>query len=148
MESQSSPQGQTAAVRGDAIDSAILQGVRVLLVEDYLINVKMAQRFMHKWGIVVDAAENGQIAINKFQTGQYDLVLMDLEMPIMDGYTATEAIRGLNAVVPILALTASAPFSNEDRAYAVGMTDYVSKPFNPGELFEKIALYSNRLPNA
>ena len=121
-----------------------LAGVRVLLVEDYPINVKMALRFMEPWGIETDVAGNGQVAIEKAISQVYDLILMDLEMPVMDGYMATEAIRHHHPTLPILALTASAPFSNQDRAFAVGMNDYIIKPIKPDELFQKIARYSYR----
>lgn len=124
--------------------STALQGVRVLLVDDYPINLKMAQRCMQKWGMEVDVAENGAVAVERCSVGQYDLILMDLEMPVMDGYIATQIIRTFNVVVPILALTASAPFSNENRAFAVGMTDYVTKPFSPNELLQKLVQYSQK----
>ncbi|MGF7216307.1 CheY-like chemotaxis protein [Spirosoma lacussanchae] len=140
VDSLSSSQKPTPA---DGSDQP-LAGIRLLLVDDYPINLKMAQRFMQKWGILVDTAENGQIAIDKFSAGTYDIVLMDLEMPVLDGYLATEAIRRLNPIVPVLALTGSAPFSNQDRAFAIGMNDYVTKPFNPDDLFEKIARYTQR----
>jgi CheY-like chemotaxis protein len=69
---------------------------------------------------------------------------MDIQMPIMDGYTATQKIREKDANIPIIALTASANFNNQDKAFTVGMNDYVTKPFNPSELFQKIAKYSTR----
>jgi len=128
----------------DAVDEKTLKGLRVLLVEDYPVNVKVAIKFLTKWGIDVQTAENGQIAVNKCLDGQYDLILMDLQMPIMDGYTAAQEIRKTNTTVPIIALTASATFSNKDRATQVGMNDYVTKPFNPQDLFSKIAKYSQR----
>lgn len=121
-----------------------LVGVRVLIVEDYPINVKMALRYMDQWGVETDVAENGQEAVDKALTQAYDLILMDLDMPVMDGYAATEVIRHRHPTLPILALTASAPFNNQDRAFAVGMTDYVVKPVKPNELFQKIARYASR----
>ena len=66
---------------------------------------------------------------------------MDIQMPIMDGYTAISEIRKIDANVPIIALTASATLNNQDRAFTVGMNDYVTKPFNPKELFNKIAKF-------
>lgn len=128
----------------DAVDDKTLKGLRVLLVEDYPVNVKVALKFLNKWGIDVDTAENGLVGVNKCRDGQFDLVLMDLQMPVMDGYTAAAEIRKMNASIPIIALTASATFSNRDRAVLVGMDDYVTKPFNPKDLFNKIAKYSQR----
>ncbi|GAB4018536.1 hypothetical protein GCM10028808_53420 [Spirosoma migulaei] len=131
----------------DAVDDKTLKGLRVLLVEDYPVNVKVALKFLNKWGIEVDTAENGLIGVNKCRDTQFDLVLMDLQMPVMDGYTAAAEIRKMNATIPIIALTASATFSNRDRAVLVGMDDYVTKPFNPKDLFNKIAKYSQRQVN-
>lgn len=131
----------------DAVDDKTLKGLRVLLVEDYPVNVKVALKFLNKWGIDVDTAENGLVGVNKCRDTQFDLVLMDLQMPVMDGYTAAAEIRKMNASIPIIALTASATFSNRDRAVLVGMDDYVTKPFNPKDLFNKIAKYSQRQVN-
>lgn len=128
----------------DSVDEKTLKGLRVLLVEDYPVNVKVALKFLNKWGIEVDTAENGQIGVDKCHSNRYDLILMDLQMPVMDGYTAASEIRKTNPTIPIIALTASATFSNRDRAVIVGMDDYVTKPFNPKDLFNKIAKYSQR----
>jgi signal transduction histidine kinase len=121
-----------------------LKGVKVLLVEDYPINIKVATKFLERWQIEIEVAENGLIATEKFEKGRYDVILMDIQMPVMDGYTAAEKIRAIDADIPIIALTASATFTNQDRAFTVGMNDYVTKPFNPKELFQKIAKYSFR----
>lgn len=128
----------------DTVDNKTLKGLKVLLVEDYPVNVKVAMKFLTMWGIDVETAENGLIGVNKYRDGQFDLVLMDLQMPEMDGYTAAYEISKLDPDVPIIALTASATFSNQDRAVKVGMVDYVTKPFNPKDLFYKIAKYSQR----
>lgn len=128
----------------DLLNEDTLKGVRVLLVEDYPINIKVATKFLERWQIKVEIAENGLIATEKFEKRRYDVILMDIQMPVMDGYTAAEKIRAIDAEVPIIALTASATFTNQDRAFLVGMTDYVTKPFNPKELFQKIAKYSFR----
>ncbi|GAA4405061.1 hypothetical protein GCM10023187_23110 [Nibrella viscosa] len=130
----------------DTLNEQTLKGVKILLVEDYPVNVNVALKFLGKWGIEVDVAENGLIGLEKFLAGRYDLVLMDLQMPIMDGYTATEKIREAGSQTPIIALTASATYSNKDRAISAGINDYVTKPFNPKELFQKIAKYTRRVP--
>lgn len=119
-----------------------LIGVKVLLVEDYPMNIKIATKFLERWKIIVDVAENGEIALEKYQIGKYDLILMDIQMPIMDGYKATEEIRKIDANIPIIALTASATLDNHDKAFIVGMNDYITKPFNPNELFQKIVKFN------
>ncbi|KAA9357661.1 ATP-binding protein [Larkinella humicola] len=134
-----------AYVLPDAINDQTLKGVRVLLVEDYPVNVKVALKFLSRWGVLVDVAENGQIGVEKFLAGSYDLILMDLQMPVMDGYTSTQHIRETDAKIPVIALTASATYSNRDRAIHAGINDYVTKPFNPNDLFQKIAKYCQRL---
>jgi signal transduction histidine kinase/ActR/RegA family two-component response regulator len=123
-----------------------LQGTRILIAEDNQINVILARQFMKQWHIDCDVAENGEIALLLVQTNDYDMILMDLQMPEMDGYQTTEAIRNLPDAkyqkLPIIALTASAMLDIKDRAFTVGMNDYISKPFNPNELYKKIASYS------
>ncbi|MEO6521057.1 MAG: PAS domain S-box protein [Mucilaginibacter sp.] len=124
-----------------------LKGTRVLMAEDNQINVLLAKQFLKQWDVECDVAENGVLAVQLARTNDYDVVLMDLQMPDMDGYTATEEIRKLEPAsrykkLPIIALTASAMLDNKDRAFIVGMDDYVSKPFSPDELYRKIAHYS------
>ncbi len=128
----------------ELLNENTLKGVRVLLVEDYPMNIKVATKFLERWQIVIDVAENGQIALDKYERGKYDVILMDIQMPVLDGYTATARIRETDTDIPIIALTASATLNNQDRAFLVGMNDYVTKPFNPNELFQKIAKYSYR----
>lgn len=122
-----------------------LSGFRVLIAEDNEINTFVLRKFMEKWDLTADYAVNGLEALEKAKTGSYDLVLMDLQMPEMDGYEATRQIRAIGTKafsnLPIVALTASAMIEIQDKAYAVGMNDYVSKPFNPDELYQKIARY-------
>jgi PAS domain S-box-containing protein len=129
-----------------------LKGTRILLAEDNQINVLLAKQFLKQWDVECDVAENGAIAVQLAKTNNYDMVLMDLQMPEMDGYTATEEIRKLEPVeryknLPIIALTASAMLDNKDRAFVVGMDDYVSKPFNPADLYKKIAYYKQLSAN-
>lgn len=124
-----------------------LSGTKVLLVEDNKINQLIANRFLKKWDINYDVADNGAIALEKVQSNDYDVVLMDLQMPTMDGYTATAKIRNLKGnkyqELPIIALTASAMLEERNRVYTVGMNDYVTKPFNPIELYSAINKYIN-----
>ncbi|RDC64920.1 PAS domain S-box protein [Adhaeribacter pallidiroseus] len=122
-----------------------LEHVRLLLVEDNEINQFIALQFLEKWGIRTDCALNGQEAVEMVQQQTYDVILMDLQMPVMDGFEATQRIRALdgkNATVPIIALTASAMLDVQNKALQLGMNEYVSKPFNPNELYLKIAKYT------
>ena len=119
--------------------------MRLLLVEDNEINQLVAARFLEKWGITPDYALNGKLAIEMVQQQDYDIILMDLQMPEMDGYEATKIIRSLggrSAHIPIIALTASALIDVRDKVLELGMNDYVTKPFNPNELYVKIAKYT------
>ena len=115
-----------------------LNGLRVLLAEDNKMNVLVAEKFLTRWNAVTDVAENGAVAVEKARDGQYGVILMDLQMPVMDGYEATRTIRTFNADIPILAVSASAMFDIQVQAFEAGMNDYVTKPFNPNELYQKI----------
>jgi signal transduction histidine kinase/CheY-like chemotaxis protein len=119
-----------------------LHGIRVLLVEDVEFNVMVAEKMLHSWNARVDVAENGLAGVGKVKLNEYDIILMDLQMPIMDGYSATTAIREFNTTVPIIALTASASADIQSKAFEKGMNDYVSKPFNPQDLFSMIYKYT------
>ena len=115
-----------------------LSGTNILVVEDLAFNVLFARHLLQGWKINVDVAENGEVAVQKLRQRSYDLVLMDLEMPVMDGYEAAKAVRKFDTFTPIIALTASATADIKAMALACGMQDYVSKPFNPKELFAKL----------
>jgi CheY-like chemotaxis protein len=118
-----------------------LGGLYVLLVEDNLINVKIADKILKQWNVKIDVAENGLIAIEKYKLNTYDLILMDLSMPVMDGYEATKIIRSMGATIPIIALTASSSYDDLERIIVIGMNEYVIKPFNPNELYLKLKKY-------
>ncbi len=126
-----------------------LKGVHVLLAEDNRINVVLAKQFLKQWEIEYDVAENGKIALEMVQLKPYHLVLMDLQMPEMDGYTATIEIRKLEGEryqkLPIIALTASAMNEIRESVLNIGMNDSVTKPFNPDELYSKIDHYKSCL---
>lgn len=128
---------------------ANLQHVRLLLVEDNEVNQLVASKFLSKWGVRFDYANNGLVAVEKIKNNPYDIVLMDLQMPEMDGYEATKIIRSLDGTyyreLPIVALTASAMLDVQDKLFTVGMTDYLSKPFNPNELYNKISKYAKKV---
>lgn len=121
-----------------------LKGRLILLIEDNPINVLVARRFLENWGIDCDNADDGQQGLDMVTQKDYDLVLMDIQMPVMDGYQCTAAIReigGKYSTLPIIALTASALLDKRDKILASGINDYVSKPFNPDELYDKISSY-------
>ncbi|MBB5637126.1 PAS domain S-box-containing protein [Pedobacter cryoconitis] len=123
-----------------------LKGTKILIAEDNEINVMLIRQFMKLWDIKCDFVENGLLALEQVQLKKYDIVFMDLQMPEMDGYEAAAAIRALKGnkfkLLPIIALTASAMLDIQHKAFEAGMTDYISKPFKPEELYEKIELYS------
>ncbi|MEQ6121540.1 response regulator [Reichenbachiella sp. MALMAid0571] len=117
-----------------------LAGKNVLLVEDNPVNVMVAKRFLSKWKINVDVAENGREAIEKTASSKYDLILMDLQMPVMDGYDASSELRKQGLKTPIVALTASVMLDVGDKVFSCGMNDYITKPFDPDDLYNKIKL--------
>jgi len=128
----------------DDYEEENLEGLQVLLVEDNLINIKIAQKIMGQWNVDVDLAENGLIGVEKSRKKKYDVILMDLSMPVMDGYEATTIIRETDKLIPIIALTASASFGYLDRALQIGINEYLIKPFNPKELNMKLKKYFDR----
>lgn len=119
-----------------------LKGIRILLVEDNLINTKVALKILSQWGVTeVDTAFNGQIATEMYEVNKYDVILMDLAMPIMDGYEATSIIRNSDVSIPIIALTASTSNDYLEKAMSIGFNEYIVKPFNPMELNLKLKKY-------
>lgn len=120
-----------------------LSGIRILLVEDNKVNQKVANKFLTKWDARVDIADNGQDALHLLEINAYDIVLMDLLMPVMDGYEAIRKIRKLSKHkdLPVIALTASAMSHEREKAFEAGVNDYICKPFVPSELYNKIAKY-------
>jgi two-component system, sensor histidine kinase and response regulator len=118
---------------------AALKGARVLLAEDNAVNQLLARRLLEKLGAIVTIAENGEAAIEALAAQRFDAVLMDCQMPVMDGFAATRRIRdgaaGLEAAtVPIIALTAHALSGHRDECLAAGMNDYLTKPIDAGAL--------------
>jgi len=115
--------------------------VRILLVEDNIVNQKLAMRLLEKMGYRSDGVGNGREAVKALETDTYDLVLMDVQMPEMDGYEATRVIRNpqskvRNHEVPIIAMTANAMRGDRERCLEAGMDDYISKPIQPQKLIE------------
>jgi PAS domain S-box-containing protein len=117
------------------------RNIRILLVEDNVVNQKVATKILDRAGYHVDLAENGQEALEKAVAVPYDLVLMDCQMPLMDGYQSTIKIRQLNsanAEIPIIAMTAHAMVGDRDKCLAAGMNDYIAKPVDPAQLLSLI----------
>jgi CheY-like chemotaxis protein len=116
--------------------------IRILLAEDNAVNQTLAVRLLEKRGYSVTVAPNGQAAVEAFQTGGFELVLMDIQMPGMDGFEATTAIREreklIGGHIPIVAMTAHALVGDQERCIASGMDGYVSKPIRTSELFAVI----------
>jgi PAS domain S-box-containing protein len=119
---------------------AAIKGSRILLVEDNDLNQEVATELLCDAGFVVDLARNGEIALEMIRTGDYGMVLMDMQMPVMDGLTATREIRGDVRFrdLPVVAMTANASRKDRDRCLAAGMNDHVSKPIEPEMLWKAL----------
>lgn len=119
----------------------ILKDKQILLVEDNDINQLVAKDILEKAGIQVSIANNGEEAIKHVRANKFDAVLMDVQMPIMDGYKATEILRKtyLSSELPIIAMTANALNGDREKSIEAGMNDYISKPIDPEILFETLA---------
>jgi signal transduction histidine kinase/CheY-like chemotaxis protein len=124
-------------------ESKPLSGISILLVEDNEINILVARTFLERWGAIIEVAHNGQEALNKVDPEKHKLVLMDMHMPVMDGYDATHRIREKGITIPIVALTASLPREVDTRLKDSGINDIVVKPFVPEELFRIVLHYTN-----
>lgn len=118
---------------------APMPGVRVLIAEDNKVNMTIAKKFLTKWGVQVGEAVNGREAVEKFRKGNYDLMLIDLEMPEMDGPTALKEIRRFNDSIPAMAFTAAVYDNMQNDLLKKGFVDYIHKPFRPEDLHHKIA---------
>ncbi len=128
-----------------------LNGIKVLLAEDNLINQKVATRILEKAGVQVVIAGDGLEVIERLKTESPQLILMDIQMPVMDGLETTRMIRREvqgGRKIPIIAMTAHAMKGDRDRCLAAGMNDYISKPINKDELLTKIVLYKDGLSQA
>ncbi len=137
------PEVSTNGSQGKIEGSSLLKGVKILLAEDNVVNQKVMTRFLERWEVEMKVVNNGKEALDAIQECNFDVVLMDLQMPEMDGYEATEKIRKLDdpykRKVPIIALTAAALKEVREHVYAAGMNDFVTKPFNPADLEQKLA---------
>ena len=122
-----------------------LDGMRILIAEDNAVNAMVLTRFLTKWGVSYDVAKNGQLAIDKLERNEYDVVLMDLHMPVLGGREATKIIRDSSKhfnSIPIIALTADAILDAENTILKEGFNDCILKPFNPDNLFNAIEVFN------
>jgi PAS domain S-box-containing protein len=132
------------------INSKSVKGLRILLVEDNDINRLYASSILKNWDCYFETAENGFVAIQKLKNQEFDIVLMDIQMPVMDGFEATKAIRNerfKNSKVPIIAITANVTKKDMDKCLAAGMNDYIVKPFTPDDLLILLKRYSKQIEN-
>jgi CheY-like chemotaxis protein len=117
--------------------------LNTLLAEDSAVNQRLAIALLEKWGHEVTVAGTGKAAVEKWQEGRFDVILMDIQMPEMDGHDATRAIRDLEAGtdqhIPIIAMTAHALKGDKEKCLAVGMDSYISKPIRAPLLYDKLA---------
>jgi signal transduction histidine kinase/CheY-like chemotaxis protein len=120
-----------------------LTNKKVLLVDDNLINIMVGKQILEKEKLIVEVANDGLSALNKVKKQDFDIILMDIQMPIMDGYEATSAIRKFNNKTPILALSANVFIEIKDKIDACGMNGFIFKPFTPKELINQVKKFTS-----
>jgi PAS domain S-box/diguanylate cyclase (GGDEF) domain len=142
---------ETAPV-GDLIEPGLWRPVslfksqRVLVVEDNPVNQQVVQSQLEQMGLGVELANDGAEGVERVRQGGVDLVLMDIQMPVMDGYEATKAIRSFNQDIPVVALTAAALIEDRDKALNAGMNDHLGKPFSGQQLFKMLEQWLELAP--
>lgn len=124
-------------------EPSALSAIKVLIVEDNIVNQKVTSAMLNHFGIVPDIAENGQIAVDMAKSAEYDVILMDCQMPVMNGFDATRGIRALvngqtSNTVPVLAMTANTSADAREQCYESGMNDIIPKPVELDTLSEKL----------
>ena len=144
-------QGLRAELRDEALHShrAVVAGSRILLVEDNPINQELASDILGQAGVVLRMAGNGQEALDWLERETFDLVLMDCQMPVMDGYAATRELRERPQwrELPVIAMTANAMVGDREKVLAAGMNDHIAKPIKVDELFATIARWIRKAPD-
>ena len=124
------------------LDPGMLKNKRILMVEDNPLNRLVARTVLKSYGVIVTEANNGQEAIDLLKSNSFDLILMDVQMPVMDGLQATSIIRAdISLDIPIIALTANALKGEQDRCIDAGMNDFVTKPFEESTLVQTLLKY-------
>jgi PAS domain S-box-containing protein len=125
-------------------DDLVFKRKKALLVEDNKINQKVSKKILEKKGFIVEIAENGEKAVAAIKKNEYDVILMDVQMPVMDGLSATRKIRSdkkISKNIPIIAMTANAMKGDREKCLAAGMNDYLSKPVNTAKLYGMLYKY-------
>jgi signal transduction histidine kinase len=118
-----------------------LKGLRVLIAEDSAVNMMIARKFLQRWDVQIVEATNGRKALEQFGQNEFDVLLIDLDMPMMDGYEAVAEIRKNNKSIPAIAFTAAVIPNMKETLTQKGFTDFLQKPFRPEDLHKKIAHY-------
>ncbi len=126
----------------EEVNSKNLHGIKILVAEDNKINRMVLLTFLKKWNVRFTETVNGLHALEEYRKDTYDLVLMDLEMPEMDGYTAIKEIRKVDSAIPVIAFTAALYDNMATDLKSKGFDDYLHKPFNPKDLYNKISKYA------
>ncbi|MFZ1527853.1 MAG: ATP-binding protein [Ferruginibacter sp.] len=135
---------QKNSLPASAANSSSLKTLKVLAAEDNKMNQLLLTMLLEQWKINVDIVENGELVLEKLATGDYDLVLMDIQMPLMDGYTAVKKIRSeLKSNIPVVAMTANVLPGEKEKCLEAGMNGYISKPINEPELYSLMVFHSN-----
>ena len=134
-------QEPTSLPENSTVSDSVLIGKKILLVEDNTMNQFFAQKLLEGWGIKVDIANNGKEGVEMFGRKHYDCILMDIQMPEMDGFQATKIIRQENKYIPIIALTALSVEEESDNFKSAGMNDYITKPFEAEYLKKRLIEY-------
>jgi len=129
---------ETGSYNQEANTSTDLSKVRILVAEDNTINQFVLKKILAKWNIQPDITSNGKEAVDAFCSGNYDLVMLDLQMPVMDGIEAAREIRKRDKSIPIIAVTAAVLNENRKEVFEAGMNDFIGKPFKPEQLREMI----------
>lgn len=129
---------------GGRFEQATEKQIRILIAEDNATNRSLMTYMLQQWGLDFDIVDNGNLVIEALEKQHYSLVLMDIQMPVMDGYTATRTIRqNLLSSIPIIAMTAHAMAGEREKCLSMGMNEYISKPIREKQLFDMIARFCN-----
>jgi len=139
--------GKVQALPSDALTTT-LTPLRILVAEDHAVNQTVVLRMLERAGHTVAIAGNGQVAVEMHSSGEFDMILMDVHMPVLDGFEATARIREIDREkgvhTPVIALTASAMSGDREHCLAAGMDGYITKPVNRDALLETIAQFTPR----
>lgn len=137
-----------ARAKFEESDKRDLSGSYILVVDDLEYNLVMIRKILGEWNVKMDLCYNGEEAVQKVREKNYDMVLMDMQMPVMDGKQATKEIRKFNSELPIIAFTALNDQASLNELYEAGMNGYLTKPFNPDEMYNKLRELLNKFDKA